>query len=150
MNSVRLSVKAIIVSGRRILALRCSDDEGDWYMLPGGGLVFGETVHEALVRECREEIGAEVSIGSLRFVRDYIAKNHEFASTDSDFHQVELWFECELGSELSEPVTPDTMQLGVEWLELDRLSMYRLYPKILQKVLLEKSEASVVYLGDVN
>ena len=150
MNSVRLSVKAIIVSDGRILALRCSDDEGDWYMLPGGGQAFGETVHEALVRECREEIGAEVEIGPLRFVRDYIAKNHEFAATDSDFHQVELWFECELVSELSEPLLPDTVQLGVEWLELDKLSTYRLYPKILQKVLSEKSSPSVVYLGDVN
>lgn len=48
MSDIRLSVKAIIVEGGQLLALKCRDAEGDWFMLPGGGQGFGETVHEAL------------------------------------------------------------------------------------------------------
>lgn len=145
-----MSVKAIIVVDGKVLALRCRDDDGDWFMLPGGGQAFGETVHDALKRECLEEAGCEVRIGALRFVRDYIARNHEFADSDSDFHQVELWFDCELASALGTPPVPDTMQVGVEWLEIERLSEYRIYPKVLQNGLLTKTEAAAQYLGDVN
>lgn len=144
MSDIRLSVKAIIVEGGQLLALKCRDAEGDWFMLPGGGQGFGETVHEALERECREEAGCQVRIGPLRFVRDYIAKNHEFAESSSDFHQVELWFECELASGLGQPSAPDTMQVGIEWLKMDRLSAYRLYPKVLQDVLVAKPTAAAI------
>ncbi len=36
---------------------------GDQYLFPGGKVEAGETHEEALVRECREEIGVEVSVG---------------------------------------------------------------------------------------
>jgi 8-oxo-dGTP diphosphatase len=101
MPGVRLSVKAIIVREGRLLVLKCQDQEGHWYILPGGGQEAGETLDQALRRECLEELGCEVRMGPLRFIRDYIAKNHEFAATDSGSHQVELMFECELESEPS-------------------------------------------------
>jgi len=52
-------------------------------------------------------------MGSLRFVRDYISNNHEFAATDPDAHQVELMFECDLESEPSIATQPDSMQEGL-------------------------------------
>lgn len=63
MSAVRLSVKAIVVSDGRLLVLRCRDAAGDWYMLPGGGVSFAETVHQALERECLEEAGARIQVG---------------------------------------------------------------------------------------
>lgn len=36
---------------------------GDQYLFPGGKVEAGETHEEALVRECREEIGVQVSVG---------------------------------------------------------------------------------------
>ena len=64
--------------------------------LPGGGAEFGETLHEALHRECREEIGCDVEIGPLRFIREYIAAHHEFAAEDPEAHQIEYMFVCRL------------------------------------------------------
>lgn len=149
--TVRLSVKAIIIREGCLLALRCRDREGAWYALPGGGQEAGETLDEALRRECLEELGCEVSMGPLKLVRDYIAKNHEFAAeTAPDTHQVELMFECHLESEPSFASQPDPMQEGFEWLELSKLPGCRLYPRVLERILGGTEMNGTIYLGDVN
>jgi ADP-ribose pyrophosphatase YjhB (NUDIX family) len=152
MGAVRVSVKAIIVREERLLVLKCRDEESEWYMLPGGGQEAGETMEQALRRECLEELGCAVRMGPLRFVRDYIAKNHEFADSapSPDFHQVELMFECHLDSEPTGAVQPDSMQDGFAWLDVTRLPGSRLYPRILERVLWPVGTSGVTYLGDVN
>ena len=95
MASVRLSIKAVVIESGRLLVIKNRDPDGDWYCLPGGGQEPGETILEALTRECVEEIGSEVVAGRLRFIRDYLASNHEFAEQDNDSHQVEMMFEAQ-------------------------------------------------------
>lgn len=150
MANVRLSVKAIVIKDGHVLFLKCSDEQGDWFMLPGGGVGYKETIQQALERECFEETGYRIQIGTLRFVRDYIADNHEFAHDSNGFHQVELWFACEVISEPSKPSLPDTMQVGVEWLQLTLLDHHRIYPKVLKEALAADPLEAATYLGDVN
>ena len=88
---LRNSAKAIIIQNNRLLAIRGKDPWGDYYLLPGGGQRAGETILEALQRECLEEIGTTVVTHDLRLVREYIGRNHEFAEYAGDVHQVELW-----------------------------------------------------------
>jgi 8-oxo-dGTP diphosphatase len=158
---VRVSIKAIVIEGGRLLAIHSHDAVGDWYSLPGGGQHPGETVHQALRRECLEEIGCDVEIGRLRFVRDYIADHHEFAEIERGVAQVELMFECRLraapGTEAgTRPVpglgaSPDTTQTGVEWLDLARLEATQFYPRALVARLVRPDrDEEPVYLGDVN
>jgi ADP-ribose pyrophosphatase YjhB (NUDIX family) len=150
MESVRVSVKAIIVRDDALLALKFRDKDGDWHMLPGGGQEWGETVHDALRRECREEIGCDVDIHGLRFVRDYIGKNHEFAAVDGHVHGAELMFDCALRSEPGVPTNIDTGQLGYGWIALGRLVESRLYPLTVAAVLDAADASAPVYLGDCN
>ena len=150
MSRVRISVKAIIIQDGRLLVIKNRDSSGDWYTLPGGGQEHGETLPAALNRECQEEIGCGVTVGRIRFIRDYIGKNHEFAAEDNS-HQVEVMFECQLRSAPSLGAKPDITQTGIEWLELKDLSNHRLYPKALQWLL--SGDAPLdgpLYLGDVN
>ena len=72
------------------------DRSGIFYLLPGGGQNHGETLKEGLQRECLEEIGTEVEIGELLYVREYIGKNHQFRNAHRAFHQVENVFRCTL------------------------------------------------------
>ena len=150
MRSVRLSVKAIIIREGRLLVLRCRDQSGVWYVLPGGGQMAGETLDQALKRECLEELGCEIRMGALRFVRDYIAWHHEFAAYEPETHQVELMFEAYLESEPSFATLPDSMQEGIAWLEIGRLSGSRLYPRVLEEALSSAENDGVIYFGDVN
>jgi 8-oxo-dGTP diphosphatase len=56
----RISVHAVITDAEdRVLLLRANYGNRSWG-LPGGALEPGETVHEALHRECAEELGCAV------------------------------------------------------------------------------------------
>jgi len=153
MSFIRTSTKAIIVNEGNLLAIQHYDAEGVWYSLPGGGQNHGEALTDALKRECVEELGVQVEVGRLRFVRDYIGANHEFSDEHPHIHQVEFLFECRLlGDPASAtPSNPDSRQVGVAWLPLAELASFRLYPKLLQKIL-QKDDGNdpLVYLGDIN
>jgi 8-oxo-dGTP diphosphatase len=148
----RISVKALIIDAGRILLPEHRDDAGIYFLLPGGGQEFGESLAAALVRECREEIGVDVEVGELLGTRDYIARNHEFAATDHA-HQVELMFRCTLTPTSPPPslgAVPDPRQIGVEWIELSQLDRVRLYPRRLAEVLVARGVHVFGHLGDVN
>ena len=153
MSTIRNSAKAIIIRDHHLLAIRLQDKNGYWYTLPGGGQERGENLHDALRRECREEINSEIVIGDLRFVRDYIGNNHEFALENPDEHSVEIMFICGLeeGAAVGAGDVPDKGQLGIDWLPLDKLDSYRLYPLGLRPLLTHHEDKDVpIYLGDIN
>jgi ADP-ribose pyrophosphatase YjhB (NUDIX family) len=153
LKTVRNSAKAIIIADGRLLAVRNVTAGVAWYLLPGGGQNHGETLVEALERECTEEASIEIEVGDIVFVRDYISMNHEFAEEDNGAHQVEFMFQCSIKGN-KQPVTgtvADKWQTGVEWLPLNTLHEYSLYPSQLKELLSHGIPRSrPVYLGDVN
>ena len=99
----RMSSHAVICNAQQhILLLKATYADHAWG-LPGGGLDVGETIHEALIRECREEIGCEILVDYLSGVYFHSAVNsHAFifkcqlpASAEiklSDEHSEYRWF----------------------------------------------------------
>ena len=87
----RLSAHAVITDPKgRVLQLKATYGEKAW-CLPGGALDPAETVHEALSRECAEELGCEIRIVYLSGVYSHTKiQSHAFI------------FRCELnkGSEI--------------------------------------------------
>ncbi|WP_226662798.1 NUDIX hydrolase [Microbulbifer aggregans] len=64
-DTYKLSAHAVIANeAGEILQLRATYADKSWG-LPGGALDIGETVHEALYRECVEELGREIVIDYL-------------------------------------------------------------------------------------
>ncbi|WP_394389829.1 NUDIX hydrolase [Shewanella woodyi] len=64
-DKFRLSSHAVIFdSENRVLLLKATYGDKHWG-LPGGALDVDETIHEALLRECREELGCEVKVSYL-------------------------------------------------------------------------------------
>ncbi|OGR74824.1 MAG: hypothetical protein A2X32_07925 [Elusimicrobia bacterium GWC2_64_44] len=150
-KNVRISAKAILIRKGRVLLMRARDRQGVYYLLPGGGQRHGETLHEALVRECLEETGVLVRPLEARYIRDYIAGHHEFAASDGAFHQVEIMFLCEFVKKTGRPRRPDKNQTGSSWVLLSRLAKVRLYPSVLKPLLGPAGQLrGPVYLGDVN
>lgn len=65
-------VAAVIIRGGRIFATQRGYGEWkDWWEFPGGKMEAGETPGEALKREIREELSAEISVGRLLTTVEY-------------------------------------------------------------------------------
>lgn len=149
MKPIRNSAKAVIIQNERILLTKNVDENGFFYLFPGGGQEKYEELKDAVVRECIEEIGCSVEVKDILYIREYIGKNHQFAEWDADIHQVEFYFECvmENKEEIFNGHNPDETQVGVEWIELSRLHEIRVYPFDLVKPLTERI-STPRYIGD--
>lgn len=62
----RVTIKGLVVKNGKILLLKESPEISGKWELPGGGLDFGEDIHQALRREIEEETGIMVKSISPR------------------------------------------------------------------------------------
>ncbi len=78
-DQFRLSSHAVITNDTdEVLLLKANYGDRNWG-LPGGALDPGETMHEALLRECREELGCLVDVKYLSGVYYHKAyQSHAF------------------------------------------------------------------------
>lgn len=92
MNTIKLqqgATNAIILNENKeiLFTERSLDDDflpGYWE-LPGGGIDYGETPQEGLLREIKEECGLEIEIIKLVAVNTYFIK---------DIQRIEITFLC--------------------------------------------------------
>ena len=108
-DTYRLSAHAVISDAHgRVLQLRANYGEKRWG-LPGGALEPGETIHKAVLRECKEELGVEVTITYLSGVYYHAAYNsHVFI------------FRCELSHNAT--LTLSSEHSEYKYFKLDELS----------------------------
>lgn len=149
---IRSSVCALIRDNNRVLTIKKQSDEDFFYILPGGGQEFGETLIEALQREVREEVGASIRNNLLLCVREYIGKNHEHFRRDKNIHIASHIFLCEIDEEDKYIQKPDEDQVGCEWISIDELENYNFYPRGLIEIIKAKNGTNLceTYIGDIN
>lgn len=118
----RIRVAAIIRDGASILLVRHVKDANTYWLLPGGGVEYGETLKDALKREVLEETGFEARVHDLVLVNDSI-------SPEGTRHIVNLFFTCDIvGGELR--VSEDERVVEARYVIVSELSSLRFYPDI--------------------
>lgn len=153
--AIRNSAKAVIIENSKVLLTKNKDEDGYFYLFPGGGQEKGEVLPETLTRECIEEIGEYVEVKDLLHIREYVGKNHEYAHFDRHAHRIEYYFICHIVPSQNSPLVPsnpDSHQVGIEWVPVQDLLKYRLYPKAIRECIqdFERNKRNAVYLGDIN
>jgi ADP-ribose pyrophosphatase YjhB (NUDIX family) len=149
-------VKALIIHNQHLLTIEKQSGNSKKYLIPGGGQDFNESLSDAVVRECIEELGVKVETGRLLWVREFISKNHiADQPKDNQAHIMEHIFEAFLMEipEKFKPMQPDSTQTGVVWLPIDQLSEYNFYPRELIPMIqgINSGEGTLeVYVGDIN
>ena len=146
---IRNAARALIRRDDRVLLLRKHDEiKGERFALPGGSQEHGETLQQALSRECLEEIGTDVVIRDLLHVADYFKQRD--TDPPSTRHLVEFLFLCRVADSY-QPINgshPDKHQVEVVWRDLEHIAHLSLFPRSLGDFLQGLgSGESPVYLG---
>jgi len=71
-GDVRVRVAGILITGNGVLLIAHKKNNDVYWLLPGGGVDYGESLSEALVREFFEELNIDVTVRDLAFISDSI------------------------------------------------------------------------------
>lgn len=86
---IRLAVRAVVLHDDRLLLVNAWQGRTHLWTCPGGGAEPHSSLPENLAREVREETGLVVAVGEPCLVNEF----HDLASR---FHQVDIYFRCEV------------------------------------------------------
>jgi ADP-ribose pyrophosphatase YjhB (NUDIX family) len=94
-----LRVSGLLIQERRVLMVQQARREETYWLVPGGGVEFGESLSEALRREVLEELGLRVAVGGLVAIIESISPDPAYAK-----HVVHMLFAVSAAREV--PPTP--------------------------------------------
>lgn len=124
-------VAGVLLRDGKILLQKPTNDSG--FALPGGHVEFGETTARTLEREFREELGADIAVGDLKWVAEIF-----FPWGSKPCQQICLYYEVHLKDEAQIPL--DGVFIGDErmegqnfkiqfhWMPVDKLGQIEVYP----------------------
>jgi 8-oxo-dGTP pyrophosphatase MutT (NUDIX family) len=87
-GDVRVRVAGILTTGEGVLLIAHKKNDDVYWLLPGGGVDYGESLSEALVREFLEELNIDITVNDLAFISDSI-------DPSGGRHVVNICFICE-------------------------------------------------------
>jgi 8-oxo-dGTP diphosphatase len=119
---LRVRVAAIIQKEDSLLMVRHRKGEDSYWLLPGGGVKYGETLSEALECELKEEACVYISVGNWAFVTDAISPNDDRQLIQLSFMATIMAGEVALGI--------DESVLEVKFVSVDELVSLRVHPPI--------------------
>lgn len=119
-----LRVSGVLVDDRRLLMVEQSRRDERYWLLPGGGVIFGETLSEALRREFLEELGLRVAVDRLLAIVESISPDPAYAK-----HVVHMMFAVSAAKEVP-PVPRDEAVLAVAFLDEVQLRNVDVRPPI--------------------
>jgi 8-oxo-dGTP diphosphatase len=108
-RSPRIAARAIILQDAKLLLVNAypAARRSDLWCAPGGGVEMGQSIPDNLIREVHEETGLTVSVGNL-------ALASEFHDPERDFHQIDLFFRCEIVAGQIDPAWRDKAAVVTE------------------------------------
>ncbi len=139
----RIRAAAVIIRDHRVLLVEHLKEGRRNYLLPGGGVGFGESLHDALRRELWEEARMNIAPGKLLFISESIAP-------DGERHMVQIAFAAQSEDEPQpgeDPRVSGFRFAGVD--EIPRLDMLPATQPLLVEGLRTGFSGAPTYLGNV-
>lgn len=130
-------VRAIIIQDDSLLTIKRVKPQEIYWVFPGGKVEAGESDQEALVRECKEELGLDVQVEELLFEKIFDPAGRE--------QQMEYFYRCSVvGGELGTGDGPEYAENNhydgtheAEWVKMKDLAKIDLKPKEIKEGILK-------------
>ncbi len=124
-----LRTVGVLVRDGKLLVQR--DRDGSEYALPGGHVRIGETTADGLVREYKEETGADIKVGKLLWTEECF---WEWNGTQA--HNIAFYYLIELADipDTGEFVShKDNCNVVLEWMPIEKLADLTIYPDFIKE-----------------
>lgn len=127
-----LRTVGILVRDGKLLVQR--DRDGNEYALPGGHVKIGETTVDGLIREYREETGADIKVGKLLWTEECF---WEWGGRQA--HNIAFYYQIELvgGSDIPDTGEfvshKDNCNVVLGWMPIDQLVDIIIYPDFIKE-----------------
>lgn len=122
-------VGAVIIHDNSVLMVK--NENNPYYYSVGGGVKFGETSEDAVLREIYEETNISLEIDRLAFIHENFCKA-DFMD-NIPFQELRLFYLMKISGEIKNIRCNSSGMDGscesLHWLPIDRLSDYHLYPE---------------------
>jgi len=138
MKMPRIRVAGILKKKGKILLIKHKKKEKEYWLLPGGGVDYGETFQEALKREFKEETALKIEVGNLKFISESIAP-------DMSRHIINIFFEVKYISGELRLGNEDILK-ELKYLDENELNNQIVYPNIKNELL--ETTNFIKYLGN--
>lgn len=123
----RVRVAVVLAEGDKLLLVRHQKGADTYWLLPGGGLDYGESLAECAARELREETGLEIAVERPIYLSEAIAP-------DGARHILNLYVLARLvGGTLT--ASDEAVIAEVAWMPIAQLPSLKLYPAIAEELL---------------
>jgi len=128
----------ILIRDGKILVQR--EKDGNEYALPGGHVHMGETTEQSLVREYKEETGADIVCERLVWVEEVFWKWNDKAA-----HGIVFYYLITLKNNSNIPDEyfmshKDNCNLILEWVSIEEMKKLTIYPAFIKEKIENISE----------
>lgn len=132
-------VAGIIIYNNKLLIMK--DEHTQYYYIPGGRVGMNELSENAIVREIREELNAEVKVNRMLWVNENFFYEDHF---NENFHEICFYYLLDMmDNELLEKGEEFTLKenenhtLTFYWKEIDKIKNLDIYPLFVKNNILQ-------------
>ncbi|MFW9939813.1 MAG: NUDIX hydrolase [Candidatus Thorarchaeota archaeon] len=136
------NIRSVMIEQNRILLYGPEDEDEEYWILPGGGPLFDETIEDAIRRNIREKVGFEIEVQRLLWIMElfFVMRGKGAPFDGVKIHGIGFYYLVSPKTSKSiwqkeEFRGPDPKKRFFKWFKLDEIDNINLYPVCLKQLL---------------
>lgn len=118
----------IVIENDKVLVVESKYGEEEFYLFPGGGIEYGETIEETAIRETLEETGYQVKVIKPVYINEYIDER------DKSQRVINIFFLAKLTGKERKKACDDGGKIKqVRWVPIKKLKEIDIRPRMIKE-----------------